>query len=230
MLVTPNPELDRTILNHLADLYKIKEKREPNHLSTYIYCLTKAYWEQRQGIAPTDEEVLLFSLGYGLQDVLTPKDAIVPYYEKDGIVYRPDLEFPRLGHPGEIKTTRTSPNTHAKNGFSPSWLQYMMGVCFLQDVREYELIILYMVGVWRPPTPILTCYRLEFDDDEVFDNWMWLSERKTTLDVSLALDEPPMPYKHCNDDTNWECKYCRYKLQCEAWVMTHPLESEEFDD
>ena len=139
MKITPNTELDRVILDHLANLYQIFEHREPNHLSTYIYCLTKAFWEQKAPIRPTDEEVLLFCLGYGLQDVLTPKNAVVPVYEHDGIVYRPDLELPDMfDWPGEIKTTRASPKTHAEKGYPDSWLEYMMGVCFLRGVRRFQ--------------------------------------------------------------------------------------------
>ena len=86
-----NPELKRKILDHLANLYKIKEVRESNHLSSYITCRTKSFLDQKQTTEPTDEEVMLFALGYGLQDVLTPKDASAPVIERSGIIYSPDM-------------------------------------------------------------------------------------------------------------------------------------------
>src|SRR4030042_7169445 len=88
-----NPELQRKLLNHLASLYKIKEVREPNHLSSYIGCRTKTFFDQQQAIEPTDQEVMLFALGYGLQDVLTPKESKAKLYEFEGVIYRPDMSF-----------------------------------------------------------------------------------------------------------------------------------------
>lgn len=103
-----NAELKRKILDHLADLYKIKEVRESNHLSSYITCRTKSFLDQKQTAEPTDQEVMLFALGYGLQDVLTPRDIAPVVYKKEGVIYRPDLPMIWTGNLGEIKTTRKS--------------------------------------------------------------------------------------------------------------------------
>ena len=217
MKITPNPELDKVIIDHLANLYGIFNRREPNHLSTYIYCLTKAYWEEKAPIKPTNEEVLLFSLGYGLQDVLTPTSAVVPVYEQDGIVYRPDLELQELfDWPAEIKTTRASPKTFSEKGFPDTWFEYMMGVCFLRGVRKYELIPLYLMGYWRPPVPMLQCQSIEFEEDEILDNWSNITSRKNVLDSCLQLEVVPQPFQWCKD---WECAHCRYKMVCDAQVL-----------
>lgn len=216
---TDNPELKRKILTHLAEQYQITEVREPNHLSSYVYCRTKGFFDQKQTVGTTDEEVLLFALGYGLQDVLTPKDATTPLYNKDGIIYRPDLSFYRLGveELGEIKTTRKSAKNHYIDDFIPvTWLTYMKGGCYIRGVSQYDLIVLYMMGNYAPPFPQVYCDTFTFSDDELEENWNMILGNKTVLEASLSTGQPPTPFKNCYD---WECKYCRYKLVCETLTM-----------
>lgn len=218
-----NPELKRKILDHLASLYHIKEVREPNHLSSYVYCRTKTFLDQKQTAEASDMEVMLFALGYGLQDVLTPKDAEAPVYEKDGIIYRPDMvlskdafliyEVPVLV---ELKTTRKSAKYHYFDSELPlTWLDYMMGGCYIRDTNQYDLIVLYMMGNYSPPFPQIYCDTFTFNDSELQLNWNIILNRKQVLDSAIASGTPPTPYENCYA---WECKYCRYKLVCEVIV------------
>jgi len=209
-----NPELKRKVLDHLADLYNIREVREPNHLSSYVTCITKAFLDQKHTSQPNDEEVMLFALGYGLQDVLTPKDADTPTINKDGIIYRPDfiLSFRQ----NEIKTTRKSAKNHyIDEKLSPAWLDYMMGGCYMMGSNEYDLIVLYLMGNYSPPLPQLYCDTFYFDQAELDANWETILERKDKLDSALKSNIPPTPFQNCHD---WECKYCRYRLVCNAIV------------
>ncbi len=207
-----NPELKRKILNHLSDLYKIKEVRESNHLSSYITCRTRSFLDQKQTAEPTDEEVMLFALGYGLQDVITPKDASAPVIDKDGILYRPDMILSnRLN---EIKTTRKSAKYHYMDDALPvTWIEYMLGGCYMMERTEYDLIILYMMGAYSPPFPQIYAETIQFDKDELDNNWQMILEHKVVLDDALATDTPPEPFRNCYD---WECKYCRYQLVCQT--------------
>jgi len=212
MLRKDNPELKRKILEHLASLYKIKEIRETNHLSSYITCRTKSFLDQQQTVEPTDMEVMLFSLGYALQDVLTPKDASAPVITKDGIIYRPDMILDsRLN---EIKTTRKSAKYHyVDDSLSVTWLDYMMGGCYMMERTEYDLIILYMMGNYSPPFPDIYAETIQFDKEELEANWQKILEHKAVLDSAIASSTPPEPFKNCYD---WECKYCRYNLVCQT--------------
>lgn len=205
-----NPELKRKVLDHLADLYKIREVREPNHLSSYVTCRTKAFLDHKQTSQPNDEEVMLFALGYGLQDVLTPRDSEAPVISKDGIIYRPD--FILSLRQNEIKTTRKSARNHYMDEYIPqTWLDYMMGGCHIVGSNEYDLIVLYLMGSYSPPFPQLYCDTFYFSDDELAANWQTILERKAIADRALQNDKPPTPFQHCHD---WECKYCRYRLVC----------------
>lgn len=219
-----NPEMDRFILDHLASLYKLKDKREGIHLSSLVYCITRSFFDQVAPVEPTDEEVMLFALGLGLQDVLTPKEAIVPVYEKDGITFSPDFML-KLGDQGqfaEIKTTRMSLKK-ALESLPETWIEYIMGGCFIREVTRYELCGLFMLGSYAPPFPVIYSETLIFEPTELRDNWDYILGRKRVYEEALANNQPPQPFSYCK---NWECSRCRYKLQCSAIQMITDKESE----
>lgn len=203
----PNDELRTKVIRHLADLYHILETREPNHLSTFIYCRTKGFLDQKQAADPTETEVMLFALGFGLQDVLTPKDATAPVIQKDGIFYSPD--FILSTRQNEIKTTRKSMKNH--DAVNETWLDYMMGGCHMMGTKEYDLIVLYMMGNYAPPFPDLLADTFYFEEEELQANWDKIIAQKLVLDEALKNNRIPTPYQHCY---HWECTYCRYKAVC----------------
>lgn len=225
-----NPELKQKLINHLIELYKIKEIREPNHLSSYVYCRTKGFLDQKQAIEPTEEEVMMFALGYGLQDVLTPKDATVEVHEFEGIIYRPDMtmtrgEFERLQ---ELKTTRKSAKNHYIDDFIPvTWLAYMKGGCKIRSTNQYDLVVLYMMGNYAPPFPQIYADTFYFTDEEIEENWQMILANKQVLDSALTEGKPPTPFQHCYD---WECQYCRYKLVCETLVRAYGLPNKQLEE
>lgn len=200
-----NTQLDRRILNHLGELYSINEKRidtpEAVHLSSLVYCLTRSFFNQTAFTRPTDEEVLLFSIGYGLQDVLQPTGSERPTYHDSGIVYRPDGEFEDL-ELWEMKSTRKH-----KDDLPDTWLEYIKGGCYIRKQNSYNLSVLHIIQ------PRLMSETLIFEPDELKDNWEYLMARKDTYVRSLKSGEPPQPYEH---NKTWECAYCKNKLMCQA--------------
>ena len=209
------PSLDREILEHISGLYGINNQREGIHLSTLVYCLTRSYFNLTNYTKPTDEEVMLFALGYGLQDVLTPDKAEAPLYELEGITYSPDFQIiTGDGKTVEVKTTRMSLN----KDLPETWLVYMMGGCHILSINEYYLTVLYMMGNWKPPFPQLRSFKLTFTEEELNSNWLYLLDRKEVLEDAIATGKPPQPFTYCYD---WECKHCRLKLQCDALVMPY---------
>ena len=157
---------------------------------------------------------MLFSLGFALQDVLTPSDADTPVIEKNGIFYSPDMILSsRLN---EIKTTRKSAKYHyMDDSLSVTWLDYMMGGCWMMEKVEYDLIILYLMGAYSPPFPQIYAETIQFEKEELETNWQMILEHKAVLDGALASGVPPEPFKNCYD---WECKWCRYQLVCQTLV------------
>ena len=217
MNITENDELSRRLVDHLASLYGIREKREGIHLSTLIYCLKKQQMDAGEfNIVPTDEEVMLFALGWGLQDVLTPKDVETPTLEKDGIVYRPDMVFPLDDYVIELKTTRMSGKKGDKREFPETWLKYMMGGCYITERNTYDLAVLWMMGNYAPPFPYIKSYRFEFTHDELVNNWQWLTHRFNIYKEALETGNKLPPYAYAE---KWECEHCRYKMVCSAETM-----------
>ena len=102
----------------------------------------------------------------------------------------------------------------------------MMGGCFIRGTQQYDLIILYMMGNYAPPFPVVYAETIEFEDEEIEDNWQRLVERKAVLDNSLATGTMPLPYQYCYD---WECRFCRYKLICETITRASDI-SKELED
>lgn len=223
MIISENAELSRLIIDHLADLYKIRERREGIHLSTLIYCLTRSYFDNQSStpIVPTDEEVMLFALGWGLQDVLTPKGTSTPILEKDGIKYSPDFIFQLASWNVELKTTRMSAKKGESRDFPETWIEYMKGGCFITQKNTYELSVLYILGKYSPPFPLLASYHFEFSDDELYANWDYILSRWKVYDDAITNNTPSEPFKYCK---GWECKNCRYKMVCEAIKLTNKKE------
>ena len=216
------PELEQAIIDHLAGLYSIHVKREGLHLSSLIGCLTKSFFNEVNYTRPTNEETMLFALGYGLQDVLTPEQAVAPLYELEDITYSPDYQI-KLSNDitAEIKTTRAG----SDKDLSESWIKYMKGGCYILGIKEYHLAVLYMMGNWKPPMPELRVYKLTFETEELEDNWAWITERKEVYSHALEINRPPTPFRYCED---WECKFCRLKMQCSALsYLDEQLQEEE---
>lgn len=210
----PNPEMDWIIIQHLSDKYNLTQKRDGIHLSTLVYCITKSFFDAKQGADPTTEEILLFSLGLGLQDVITPEDAETPQYFMEGITFSPDFVFKIDGADYcELKTTRMSSN---KEELPETWIEYIMGGCHMRGVDKYNLIVLYMMGNYKPPFPQIHSEILMFDQEELELNWDRLMDRKIVYEDALASNIPPEPFKWCKE---WECRSCRYHTQCDAVIL-----------
>jgi hypothetical protein len=201
-----NAELRGKIIAALASKYKLKEKREPNHLSSFVYCLTKGFFEQTQPIEPIEKELMLFSVGYGLQEILTPADATAPLINKDGIIYRPD--FVLSSRLSEVKSTRKSANKHDED-IPESWTKYMLGGMKMTGKREYDLAVIYIIQA------DVKCDTFVATDEEVESNWIEIITRKAVADTALADNTPPEPFQWC---MSWECVNCRYKMLCEMMI------------
>jgi len=160
MIRTPNDQLIRETLEHLKKLYIDTNRHEGIHLTDLIYCLTRSYWDKVDPLPPTDEEVLLFSLGWGLQQVLVPREQDAEVLCVDGIYMSPD--FISLGGVmAELKTTRQSsrrknPNSkeYEPSPFSETWVEQMMGYCYANQklhIGTFEGPVANIGSIRLPP-------------------------------------------------------------------------------
>lgn len=203
-----NQQVEREILDALIKKYITSRTRDTIHVSHLVYCLTKGYHELTNSLSPTDQEVMLFALGYGLERVLLREESHAEAGEVDGIKYSPDF-VPLSGGKAELKTTRQSVGKE----FPETWMEQIMAYCYAEKLTNYDLAVLHIVGNYKPPFPCIAGYRLTFTQEELDANWANLLKRKMVLVVALETKTPPPPKVWCKD---WECKYCRYKIRCEV--------------
>lgn len=218
-----NPELVNTAYQVLYKSYHDESRRERIHLTDLIYCLTKSFFDKVVPLPPTEEEILLFALGLGLQKVLVPADKEAEAIHVDGISCSPDF-ISEQGLKAELKTTRQSSLQTDKvskiktpKDFPDTWVDQIMGYCYAAQQVEYDLLILHMMGNYAPPFPQMVGWKLKFKKEELVGFWSHMLERKTILEFHLSQPEDeqviPEPF---NYNKEWECKYCRYKLQCDV--------------
>ncbi len=223
MKVTDNPDLYKTIFEWLRDTYlKSTYRPEGWHLTEFIYCLTKSYWDRVDPMPPTESETLLFASGLGLERVLIPIEYKAKPILEDTIWVSPD--FMTNIH-AELKTTRTSSKKILAGDFPETWVEQIMGYCYATHQTQYDLGVLCLLGSYNPPFPKLHCFTLEFEPDGLKDFWLYIAEsRKPILGASLRMELPPIPQKHCKD---WECGWCRYTIRCRAYCLEHSIEWKE---
>jgi len=213
MKLLDNPSVANQVLELLKQEYE-QEKPLP-HLTELVYCLRRSYYDRVSPVPPTDREVLLFALGWGLERLLLQGQRRIESGEVSSIHFSPDfLAFTDL--PGELKTTRSSSakfGTGAGQFFPVTWQRQILGYMKCLGVTEYELVVLFMMGKWKPPFPEICSYRIRADEAEIEENWEWLQTRKTIYLNSIEHQIVPPARIFCED---WECSSCRYALRCQA--------------
>lgn len=229
-----NPQIIRQALNNLQAGYQDDSRRDCIHLTDLIYCLTRSWFDKRYPLPPTDEEVLLFALGWGLQKVLVPEDQEAEEIICDGIHLSPD--FMSIGGVlAELKTTRQSSRRkneskqYEPSPFSESWVEQMKGYCYAQKLVDYgpgsrmlelgssyDLLVLHMMGNYAPPFPSLVGWRVTFTPEELKEFWTYMLERKVILDAAIETEMPPDPF---TANKEWECGNCRYASRCQLLVI-----------
>lgn len=207
MQITPNPVIEKELLDVLRARYITTEGRaEGIHLSDLIYCLTKSYHRITDPLPATDQEVMLFSLGFGLENMLLRDESRVSPGCKDGIHYSPDF-IPLTAGRAELKTTRAS----TTRDLPETWVEQIKGYAYAEGLLTYDLVVLHMLGNYKPPFPVIKGYQLTFSQEELVEQWQRFLSRRFVLDTCLHDAIPPDPLHWCKD---WECKYCTYRIRC----------------
>lgn len=208
MDIRENTHVRESALEYMRKKY-LTPKPFP-HVAELIYCLTKSYYDRTDPIPPQDKEVLLFSLGFGLEKVMLPDDYKSKSKQVNGVYYTPDLAIE--DELTEIKTTRMK-YTAGTVKVPETWLQQCKAYCFCEKCNEMSLAILHITGDYKPPFPLIAGYTLHFSDEELSENWNYILDRRGSLERAITTQQLPEPYKFCQD---WECDWCRYKLRCQS--------------
>lgn len=208
MKLLNNPTIAHQVIELLKKEYEM-EKPLP-HLAELVYCLTRSYYDRMEPLPPTEREILLFAVGLGLERLLLKGQRLAVVGQCEGIHYSPDF-IALTDLPGELKTTRSSSSKFGESFFPETWKRQILGYMRCLEVTEYELVVLFLMGNWKPPFPDLVSYRVVADEAEILENWRWLQERKQIYLAAIESGIAP-PVKIFAED--WECKECRYHLRC----------------
>lgn len=218
MEVERNHVLEVELLNRVRNKW-ITPKSMP-HTTGLIYCLTKSYYDQTAPLPPTDNETLLFSIGFALEGVWIRDENInenPPAELVEGIWMSPDyVTFG--GSEMDLKSTRmrSSEDGTPQRGFSDGWQKQFMAYAYrwaMDKYGEIPAVVPYNVGILYLVGAELRCFQLTFTRQEILENMEYLKTRLNIYNAFAGTNSVPTPYAF---NESWECKNCRYAYRCQA--------------
>jgi len=195
-------------------------------MSSLVYCLTRSYFDEIDPLPTTDHELVLFSVGFGMEEVLLrDKDSSTPpSVEVDGVWCSEDYYTVSEGNM-DLKTTRmySNPDGSPKRGWPDTWLEQFKGYAYVRYKDEIlhrkennlqPAAYPYSVGVLYTGPAELVCGTFMFTGKELEEQWAYVQERKTVYNMFRERGMTPTPFAFNKD---WECNGCRYQLRCKTW-------------
>lgn len=237
MEIIENKEFRQQILDRIAkrEFYE----RTGIHCSDLIYCLNKQALRKLKPIPNTDEEILIFSVGWSTQRWLTGKDEDEPEREVDGIIVTLDALRRELveEHPSdrtkayakevpwELKATYQSSTRPIEENIH--WIRQIMAQCYVTHTTSACLSRLEIMGDWKfvfgkkeekatAKRPTLHAYKLEFTLLELDKFWQWMKERKVLYEEILRTSVLMPKIVALASGMPWECSFCSYQEECNA--------------
>jgi hypothetical protein len=212
-----NLEVENELLSMVREEY-MAEPRTGIHLTSLIGCLTRMSYEEHVPLEVTRKELLLFSIGFGLERVFITRER--PTVEVlDGISMTPDyISLSGLGV--DLKSTRMRPTADGSPtyGWSEGWQKQFMAYAKVRGVLQWTVAPLYL-GV-----PDLVAGTMFFTEEEVENNWQWLLGRKAAHLKHNEDGNLPTPYQW---NESWECANCRYSARCK--MITDKMKSQKLE-
>ena len=200
------------------------------HCSDLVYCLNKQSFRKLLPLEETEEEILLFSLGWMSQRWLTHSWEDTPTITKDGIQVTPDAVWSG-GNPWELKATYTSSEKDILE--NTAWIHQVMSQCIVLGKREAYLSRMELMGNWKMHAPkgwadehpdekfewkrpTLSVFHFEFSPAELGKHWDWMLARKELYLDILASGKYLPKAVSIPSGQEFECGYCRYKELCDS--------------
>lgn len=236
MEIIEAPLFRQQLLDYIAK--KQFRERTGVHQGDLVYCLNKTARAKMNPVELTDEELLIFSLGFATQNYLTGKDDDEPEIEVDGIKVTLDaltqggiegsksvkkrLSVQKPYVPWECKATYQSSNKPIEDNIH--WLRQCMAQCYVTGTTVAYLSRFQLMGNWswifsRDPEikaaskrPTLGAWYLKFTQKELDANWAWLKERKVLFEAILETGKYLPKVIALASGQTWECKYCKCQL------------------
>lgn len=216
MDIQPDPTFQKYLVDWI-EKREFKGERTGVHCSDLIYCINKQALRKLKPLPPTEQDILIFSLGWYTQWMLTGKDEDVATITVDGIQVTPDEMY--KGIPWELKASYQSASRPIEENIS--WIRQIMAQCYVTKTVEARLSRFEIMGDWKwvfgkkdekkdAKRPTLSAWRLKFTQKELNKNWAWMKERR---DIFLNILESKVLVLKAiaiPSGNAYECKYCDY--------------------
>lgn len=234
MEVSEAPEFRQALIKKIAE--REFAERTGTHCSDLLYCLNKQALRRRLGDQPTEQDTLLFSLGWATQRWLSHKWTDEAPIEMDGILVTCDANaMSILANPNtvtmffipwELKCTYQSSSKDIMD--NPAWIRQIMAQCYVQNIATAVLTRFELMGNWKSVfgkkgekdlpengRPSLHAYTFKFTSEELAQNWDWLRNRKVMFEALLAGGELLPKILAIPSGQSYECDWCRFKgVEC----------------
>ena len=227
MEIQTSPEFRKQILTAVYE--RELHQRSGTHASDLIYCLNKQALRRLNPAPPSEDELLLFSLGWASQRWLTGRTEDEPTVEVDGIQVTPDAQM--NGVIWELKCTYMSSNNPIEEQLH--WLRQLMAQCHVTKTLEANLSRLELMGDWgsifpkgKTPEekkanklaskkPTLSAWHFVFTPKDIADNWTWMVARRDKFLAILETGKLLPRIEALPAGESYECNYCKYEgVQC----------------
>jgi hypothetical protein len=216
MKITPNAPFREKLLKQIAER-EFKE-RTGVHCSDLIYCPQKQAFRRLYPESPSDDDLLLFSLGWATQRWLTGELEDEVPIEQDGIIVTMDCMDG--DNPWELKCTFQSSERPIEENIG--WIRQIMAQCHVAQTSQAYLSRLCVMGNWKSVfgkkedkslpenrKPTLGAYLLEFTPQELEANWNWLIKRRE-LFLKVLESGMPLARRQVLEQDEWQCARCTF--------------------
>lgn len=195
------------------------KERTGVHQSDLVYCLNKQALRKLKPLPNTDEEVLIFSIGWATQRWLTGQAEDEPEKEVDGITVTLDALIDDV--PWELKATYQSAGKAIEENIH--WLRQIMSQCYVTGTTAAYLSRFEIMGDWKwvfgkkeekavAKRPTLHCFRLEFSKAELAHFWQGFMIPRRGLYVQILETGKLLPPAIAlASGQEWECGWCAYR-------------------
>jgi len=229
--ITRDYEFERKLIQKIAA--REFHVRTGVHCSDLLYCLNKQGLRRAYPRDNTDNEVLLFSLGWSTQRWLTHSWEDEPSMLVDGILVTMDAlstavdpEGPEV--PWELKATFTSKDKPLEENVA--YIRQTKAQAYCKGVLEVKRTRFEVMGNWKSvfgkkeekdlpenQKPTLSAWNCKFTKPELVENWKWMKWRrdlfKTIVDtekVKPKIKALLPKIKAVPSGQAWECNRCPF--------------------
>jgi hypothetical protein len=208
MNLTRNENREKEIFDRIRKNFQAKdaERSAGIKLSDLLYP-KKAYWQKKNPMPPTNDDINYWVIGRGHEDVMHRVSELNKPDSKiwEGIYY--GMDFQEAGVPIEMKTRR---GYLAKEGDEikkyDTYLRQLIGYCAIEKIEHGELWVwslLEKTDTFRS-APKMVCYDVNFEQVELERERLRLLGTRDILVKALNGDKEC--YDMLSDCPEWQCK------------------------